>query len=77
MLYIVSGIMIAIAVVLGIFTGIWGGLVWIVVAGIVLAALFAGRARTTTVARSHTEPTGTTRSARGGTETANQRVGQP
>jgi hypothetical protein len=77
MLYLVSAIVIAIAVVLGIFTGIWGGLVWIVVAGIVLAALFAGRARATTVERSRTEPTGTPRSARGGSETANQRVGQP
>jgi hypothetical protein len=77
MLYIVSIVVIAVAVVLGIFTGIWGGLLWIVVAGIALAIVFAGRARETTVTRSRTEPTGVPRSSRGGSETANERVGQP
>jgi VIT1/CCC1 family predicted Fe2+/Mn2+ transporter len=74
MTYIVYGVLIAIAVVLFIFTGIWGGLVWIAIAGIALAILFFGNART--VERSRVEPTGTPRKARGGAETANERVGQ-
>jgi TctA family transporter len=45
--YILSIVIVAIAVVLGIFTGVWGGLVWIVGAAIVLAAVFALRARDT------------------------------
>jgi hypothetical protein len=76
MLYILWAVLIAITVVLFIFTGIWGGLVWIVVAGIVLAVVFAGRARSTTVERARTEPTGTPRASGGGAETANERVGQ-
>ena len=76
MLYIVWAVIITIAVVLGIFTGIWGGLIWLVAAGIVAAVIFAGRARNTRVERTATGPTGTTRSASGGAETANERVGQ-
>ena len=76
MLYIVWAVIIAIAVVLGIFTGIWGGLVWLVAAGIVAGVLFAARARETTVARSDTEPTGRPRPSHGGADTANKRVGQ-
>jgi hypothetical protein len=76
MLYLVWAVIVAIAVVLAIFTGIWGGLVWIVVAGIVAAVVFAGRARNTTVERPRTEPTGTPRASQGGAETANDRVGQ-
>jgi hypothetical protein len=74
--YLLAAVVISIAVVLGIFTGVWGGLVWIVVAGIALAIVFAGRARGTTVERSRTQPTGTPRASRGSAETANQRVGQ-
>jgi VIT1/CCC1 family predicted Fe2+/Mn2+ transporter len=74
MTYLLSAALIAIAVVLFIFTGVWGGLVWILVAGIALAIVFAGRART--IERARTEPTGTPRKPRGGAETANERVGQ-
>ena len=76
MLYIVWAVIITIAVVLGIFTGIWGGLIWLVAAGIVAAVIFAGRARQTTVERADTEPTGRPRASHGGAETANERVGQ-
>jgi hypothetical protein len=74
MLYILGAVGVSIAVVLFLFTGIWGGLVWIVVAAIVLAIAFAGKAGT--VSRGSTEPTGTARKSRGGAETANERVGQ-
>jgi uncharacterized protein (DUF58 family) len=75
--YILALVIVAIAVVLGIFTGIWGGLAWIVVAGAVLAAVFAVRARQVEVDRSATGPTGRTRAASGpGSGTANERVGQ-
>jgi D-alanyl-lipoteichoic acid acyltransferase DltB (MBOAT superfamily) len=73
--YLVYGSVAAIAIVLFIFTGIWGGLVWIVLAGIVLAVVFLGRART--VQTSRVEPSGTPRASHGGAETANERVGQP
>ncbi len=76
MLYIVWAVLISIAVVLFIFTGIWGGFVWIAAAAVVLGVVFAGRARSTTVERSRTEPTGTPRASHGGAETANERVGQ-
>jgi hypothetical protein len=72
--YLVYGAVAAIAIVLFIFTGVWGGLVWLVVAGIVLAVVFLGRART--VQSSRVEPTGTPRASHGGAETANERVGQ-
>jgi hypothetical protein len=77
MLYIVWAVIITIAVVLGIFTGVWGGLVWIVIAGVVTGAIFMMRARHTGVSRAQTDPTGTPRSASGGAQTANERVGQP
>jgi hypothetical protein len=77
MLYILWAAIIAIAVVLGIFTGIWGGLVWIFVAAIVGAVIFMMRARDTTVERARTGPTGTPRASSGSAETANERVGQP
>jgi uncharacterized protein (DUF58 family) len=80
MLYIVWAVIIAIAVVLGIFTGVWGGLVWIVAAAVVMGGLFIAKARGTTVERASTEPTGVTRPAPSGSssgaETANERVGQ-
>jgi hypothetical protein len=76
MLYIVWAVIITIAVVLGIFTGVWGGLIWLVAAGIVAAVIFAGRARQATVERAATEPTGRPRTSPGGAETANERVGQ-
>jgi hypothetical protein len=62
--------------VLFIFTGIWGRLVWIAVAGLARAVTFLAVGRETTVERTRVEPTGTPRKARGGTETANERVGQ-
>jgi hypothetical protein len=74
MTYLLSAIFVSIAVVLFIFTGVWGGLVWLVVAGIVLAVALIGRGRT--VERARTEPTGAPRAATGGAETANERVGQ-
>jgi hypothetical protein len=70
---VVWGVVIAIAVVLFIFTGVWGGLVWIVVAGGVAAVVFLGSAGT--FRRARTEPTGATRSE-SGSGTANERVGQ-
>jgi hypothetical protein len=71
--YLVWAVFIAIAVVLFIFTGIWGGLIWIVVAGAVLAVVLIGSAGT--FRRARTGPTGVTRSDTGG-GTANERVGQ-
>jgi hypothetical protein len=73
MSYLVWAVFIAIAVVLLIFTGIWGGLLWIVVAGAVLAVVFVGSAGT--FRRARTGPTGVTRSGTG-SGTANERVGQ-
>jgi NADH:ubiquinone oxidoreductase subunit 4 (subunit M) len=74
MTYLLSAVFVAIAVVLFIFTGVWGGLVWLVVAGIVVAVAFIARGRT--IERARTEPTGTPRAATGDAETANRRVGQ-
>jgi fatty acid desaturase len=73
MTYILGAVFVSIAVVLFLFTGIWGGLLWILVAGVALAVVFFGRA---TVERTRTEPTGTPRKSSGGAETANERVGQ-
>jgi hypothetical protein len=73
--YILAVVGVAVAVVLLIFTGIWGGLLWIVAAAITLAVVFMGGGRTVT--RERTEPTGTPRASRDGVETANERVGQP
>jgi hypothetical protein len=72
--YVLAAAFVSIAVVLFIFTGIWGGLVWVVVAGLAVpvAVLMLGG----TVERERREPTGTPRKARGGAETANERVGQ-
>jgi hypothetical protein len=75
--YIAGIVFVAIAAVLFVLIPVWGGLVWVVVGGVVLALVFAGRARDTRVTRTRTDPTGTPRSARGNAETANQRVGQP
>jgi hypothetical protein len=76
MLYILGAVGLAITVVLFIFTGVWGGLVWLVAAGIVLAVVFAGKASTARTTATAPEPTGTPRKSRGGAETANERVGQ-
>jgi Flp pilus assembly protein TadB len=75
--YIAGIAFVAIAVILFVLIPIWGGLVFVVVGGVLLALVFAARARDTKVTRSRTDPTGTPRSARGNAETANQRVGQP
>jgi uncharacterized protein (DUF58 family) len=74
--YILALVIVAVAVVLGIFTGVWGGLVWIVAAGLVLAAAFAFRAREPRVQSSAVEPTGEPRGTAADPGTANQRVGQ-
>jgi D-alanyl-lipoteichoic acid acyltransferase DltB (MBOAT superfamily) len=74
MTYILGAVFVSLAVVLFIFTGIWGGLLWMLVAAVALAVVFFGRART--IERARTQPTGTPRKARGGAETANERVGQ-
>jgi hypothetical protein len=74
MTYILGAVFLSIAVVLFIFTGIWGGLLWILVAAVALGVVFFGRART--IERARTDPTGTPRKASGGAETANERVGQ-
>jgi hypothetical protein len=73
MSYVVWAVFIAIAVVLFIFTGIWGGLIWIFVAGAVLLVAFLGSGFA--LRRTRTEPTGVTRSG-SGSGTANERVGQ-
>jgi hypothetical protein len=72
--YLVIAAVAAVTIVLFIFTGVWGGLVWLVVAAIALGVVFLGRART--VQSSRVEPTGTPRASHGGAETANERVGQ-
>ena len=74
--YILAIVIVAIAVVLGIFTGVWGGLVWIVVAAVVLTVVFAMRARATKVTVARTAPTGQPRAGGPGAGTANERVGQ-
>ena len=71
--YILAAVIITIAVVLFIFTGVWGGLLWIVVAAIAAVLVFLMRART--VPSTATKPTGRTR-ADTGSGTANERVGQ-
>ena len=74
MVYVFSFIAVAIAIPLLIFVGIWGGLVWIVVAAIAVAALLLRSARD--IPAGPAEPTGSERASRGGAETANERVGQ-
>jgi hypothetical protein len=74
MTYVFAFIAVAIAVPLLIFIGIWGGLVWIVVAAIAVTALLLRSAREIPAERP--EPTGSERASRGGAETANERVGQ-
>jgi hypothetical protein len=71
--YLVGAVLIAITVVLFIFTGIWGGLIWIAVAGVALVVVFMGSSAT--FRRARTEPTGVTRSGTG-SGTANERIGQ-
>jgi hypothetical protein len=73
--YLLYGVIAVIAVALFIFTGVWGGLVWIAVAGVALTVVFFGRART--VESTKVEPSGTPRASSSGAETANERVGQP
>jgi hypothetical protein len=74
--YILAIVIITIAVVLGIFTGVWGGLVWIVATGIALAGVLMFRARDTTIQSSSPTPTGRTRGTGANPGTANERVGQ-
>jgi hypothetical protein len=72
--YLVYGVVAAIAVVLFIFTGVFGGLAWLIVAGLAAAVIFIARGRM--VETSRVEPTGTPRSSHGSVETSNERVGQ-
>lgn len=74
--YILSIAIVAVAVVLGIFTGVWGGLAWIFAAAAVLVVVFALRARDTRVSAVTPGPTGRPRTGGPGTGTANERVGQ-
>jgi hypothetical protein len=75
--YILALVIVAIAVVFAIFTGVWGGVVWLVAAGIVLSVVFVLRARQVPVDRAATGPTGRTRTSPGPADsTANERVGQ-
>jgi hypothetical protein len=74
--YILAIVIITMAVVLGVFTGVWGGLLWIVAAGIVLAGVFVFRARDSTLERSTPAPTGRPRGTAANPGTANERVGQ-
>jgi hypothetical protein len=74
--YIVGAVVVTIAVVLGIFTGVWGGLIWILFAAVIAAALFMAKARTVPVDKTFEEPTGRPRSASASPGTANERVGQ-
>ena len=75
--YILAIVIVGVAVVFGTFTGVWGGLIWLVAAGIVLVALFVGRARAVKVDHAKTGPTGATRAGPGAAGgTANERVGQ-
>ena len=74
--YILAIAVVGIAVVLGIFTGVWGGLVWLFVAGIVLALAFAFAARSKTVRASRPTPDGRPSGGTAAPGTANERVGQ-
>jgi len=76
MTYIFSFVVIAIAVVLAIFTGIWGGLAWIVVAGVALAIVVLAKGRNVELTRATAEPTGRPRTGAAAPGTANERVGQ-
>ena len=69
--YLVGAVFLANAVVLFIFTGVWGGLIWVVIAGAVLAVVSLGSAMN--FRRPNPRPTGVTRSGTG-EGTANQRV---
>ena len=76
--YLLALVVVAIAVALGLLT-IWGGIAFLIVAAIVLAVVFLGRAREVRVDRAVTGPTGRPRASRGSTSgggTANERVGQ-
>ena len=74
--YILSIAIVAIAVLLGIFTGVWSGFVWIVAVAIVLAAVFALRARDAEVRTASTAPIGRPRAGGPASGTANERVGE-
>jgi hypothetical protein len=74
--YILAIVIVAIGVVLGIFTGVWGGIVWIAAAGIVLALVLAVGARNRTVRTSNPSPSGSPRGNAASPGTANERVGQ-
>jgi hypothetical protein len=76
MTYILSFVVIAIAVVLAIFTGIWGGIVWIAAAAIALAIIVMIRGRSTEIESVRTEPTGRPRASGAASGSANERVGQ-
>jgi hypothetical protein len=73
--YVIGIAIVGIAIVLSLLT-IWGGIVFLIAAAIVGGALFLFRARDSKVEVAETGPTGTTRSAGGGADTANERVGQ-
>jgi hypothetical protein len=74
--YILAIAIVGIGVVLAIFTGVWGGLVWVVAAALVLAGGFVLRARAARVPSADPQPTGVPRGQRAAPGTANERVGQ-
>jgi fatty acid desaturase len=74
--YLLAIVLVAIAAVFFIFLGVWGGILWVVFAAVMLGVLFVARGREVKVDRAKTGPTGTTRASGGGAETANERVGQ-
>ena len=74
--YLLAIVIVAIAVVLGIFTGVWGGLVWLIAVGVVLALILAFHARGRTIRSADVPPTGGPRSGPAASGTANERVGQ-
>jgi uncharacterized protein (DUF58 family) len=75
--YILAVVVVALAVVLGIFTGVWGGLIWLVAAGgALLVAALLMHSRDARVTRSNPEPQDQPRAGPPAPGTANRRVQQ-
>jgi len=75
--YILAVVVVAIAVVLGIFTGVWGGLIWLVVAGgALLAGMLLLHSSDATVTTSNPQPQDKPRTGPPAPGTANRRVEQ-
>jgi hypothetical protein len=76
MLYVLLPTLAVVVVALFLLLGPFAGVPAILIALAVVAGTLLSRGRSVTVERSNPEPTGTVRSASGGAETANDRVGQ-